>query len=56
MCNTGGRLELHYWIQEYTGVKVGRCHLSEEKIQEIRHAKYEDVQRILEWISVEWKK
>jgi hypothetical protein len=47
MCRDGDRLEVHYGNQEYTGVKTGYCWLSEEKIQEIRHAKYEDVQKIL---------
>lgn len=47
MCDTGGRLEVHYGKQEYTGVQTGSCRLSEEKIQEIIHAKYEDVQNIL---------
>lgn len=56
MCDTGGRLELHYWKQEYTGVQTGLCRLSEEKIQEIIHAKYEYVQKILSEIPVEWKK
>lgn len=56
MCDTGGRLEVHYGAQEYTGVKSGYCWLSEEKIQEIRKAKYEDVQNILAGIPVVWKK
>lgn len=56
MCRDGNRLEVHYGVQEYTGVRTGHCWLSEEKIQEIRNAKYEDVQKILEGIPVIWKK
>jgi hypothetical protein len=56
MCKDNNRLEVHYWKQEYTGVQTGRCYLSEEKIQEIRTAKYEDVQSILLGVPVVWNK
>jgi hypothetical protein len=56
MCDAGWRLEVHYGVQEYTGVQTGRCYLSEEKIQEIRTAKYEDVQDILSGVPVVWNK
>lgn len=55
MCRDWNRLEVHYGVQEYTGVQVGTYHLYEEKIQEIHHAKYEDVQKILSDIPVIWK-
>jgi alpha-glucuronidase len=56
MCKDNNRLEVHYGLQEYTGVQTGRCYLSEEKIQEIRTAKYEDVQDILSGVPVVWNK
>lgn len=56
MCQDKGRLEVHYGVQEYTGVQTWSCRLSEQKIQEIRDAKVEDVQDILRGIVVVWNK